>query len=73
MAMLVKYEKTIVNVAGVAAAHWERDKLFVHYIGGRFQQFSGDQAIRIWQAIEGRARDLLSTSDLGAGPGEVDE
>ncbi len=73
MAMLVKYQKTVVNVAGVAAAHWEHDKLFVHYIGGRFQQFSGDQAVRIWEAIEGTARDLLSTSDLGAGPGGGNE
>ncbi len=64
----VKYAKAVVNLDAIAGAHWEQHKLFIHYIGGRFEAFVGDQADRFWTVISARAFDLLTGEAPGVGP-----
>jgi hypothetical protein len=65
----VKHTKAVVNLDAIAGAHWEKDKLFVHYIGGRFESFLGDQADRFWKVISGRAFNLVTgEAPAGVGP-----
>ncbi len=54
----VKIGLHIVNLATVAAAHWEGSTLFIHFSGDRFLSFKGDDAQLIWSAISGPAVDL---------------
>jgi hypothetical protein len=42
----------VMNLAAIADAHWERDRLFIHFDGGRFAQLEGEKATLIWKAIE---------------------
>jgi len=48
---LVKVGGQVLNVSAVAAAHWEDERLFVHFLGGRFVTMRGDDAAVVWQAI----------------------
>jgi hypothetical protein len=56
---LVKIQLSVFNLDALAGCHWEKDKLFVHFIGGRFEQLVGDKADLLWEAIVGRAADLV--------------
>lgn len=55
---LVKVGRHVLNLAAVASAHWERETLYVHLLGGRFVSFKGDEAQLIWQAVSAPAVDL---------------
>lgn len=57
---LVVIGQHLVNTSAVAAAHWERETLYVHLVGGRFLSFKGDEARAMWQALQAGAVDLAS-------------
>ncbi len=57
---LVKVGQHMLNLAAVAAAHWEGSTLYVHLTGGRFVSFKDDDAQLVWSAISGPAIDLRS-------------
>ncbi len=40
-----------INLEQVTAAHWEKGKLFVHLVGGRFEQFKEQDAKCLWERI----------------------
>lgn len=48
---LIEIGQQVVNLAAVAGAKWERDKLFVYLVGGRFLSLQGDEARLLWEAI----------------------
>jgi hypothetical protein len=52
---LIKVGRQVLNVDAVASAHWEKDKLFVHLVGGRFIQFKGVEAEAVWRVVEAEA------------------
>jgi hypothetical protein len=64
--MLVRVGRHIVNIEYVADAHWEQETLYLHFLGGRFAQLRGREALLVWNAIEFYARDL-EASDSSAG------
>jgi hypothetical protein len=44
----VRVGSTVVDLACVASAHWGGKTLYVYLQGGRFLQFKGDEAQRMW-------------------------
>lgn len=56
---LVKVGTYLVNLAAVASAHWEKDRLFVHLSGGRFLALDGAEASALWQTMEADAQVVL--------------
>lgn len=50
----------LVNIAAVAASHWERETLYVHLIGGRFVTFKGQEAQAVWNVLQRGAEDLAT-------------
>lgn len=66
---VVKAGGHLVNVDAVAAAHWEgegaRRKLFVYYLGGRFEQFPEPVASLIWREVQAGAIDLETGEVIG--------
>ena len=54
----------VVNIDAIAGAHWEgkgeRRKLFVHYLGGRFESFDGAAAESLWRVISESAEPVES-------------
>lgn len=60
MVDLVKVGESIINVDAVAGCHWEKEKLFVHFVGGRFESLKGQSADGLWSLLQGRCLDLES-------------
>jgi hypothetical protein len=56
----VKIGQQVVNLAAIASAHWEGEKLWVHSNGGRFTSITGKRAELLWSVLEGIALDLES-------------
>ncbi len=52
MSDLIKVGGHMLNLAAVASAHWEKRKLFVHLIGGRFITLTGEPADLAWAELE---------------------
>jgi hypothetical protein len=52
MSQFVKVAGHLVNVQAIASAHWEKTKLFVHLVGGRFLSFTGADAVSAWAVLE---------------------
>jgi hypothetical protein len=58
--LFVRCGQSLINIASVDEAHWEREKLFIHFHGGAFQGYSGIDAKMIWSALQQRSTDLLT-------------
>jgi hypothetical protein len=67
---MVKVRKHVVNIQSVADAHWEGEKLYLHFDGGCFATLVGKEAELIWSAILTMALDL-DTGELGAAVSNV--
>ncbi len=52
---LIKVGRQVLNVDAIASAHWEKNKLLVHLLGGRFIQFRGEEAEAVWMVVEAEA------------------
>lgn len=63
----VRVGNHVVNLASISAVHFEREKLFVHLVGGRFFQLSGESAKRLWEAYLRGALDLSTGELVGGG------
>ena len=63
--LFVRVGNHAMNLAAIADAHWERDRLFIHFDGGRFAQLEGEMARLIWAAVEEMTLDL-QTGEVGA-------
>lgn len=64
-AVMVKVRKHVVNIQAIADAHWEGEKLYLHFDGGRFATLTGTEATLIWAAILTLCLDL-ETGEVGA-------
>ena len=50
------------NIDAVGGAHWESEKLIVHFNGGRFQVMSGPDARALWSILEANAVTVESSA-----------
>ena len=64
---VLRVGRKVVRVSAIAAAHWEKDKLIVHFIGGRFITLFGQAAHALWYQLEHSTVDLMTG---GGGGGE---
>jgi hypothetical protein len=55
---LVKVGEHVVNLTAIASAHWERETLWVHLVGGRFLSFRGEDGQLLWRVIQQGVVDL---------------
>jgi hypothetical protein len=58
--VVVQAGQQLLNLAYVAHAKWEGQRLYVHLSGGRFTSFDGEEAKAIWQAISVTAIDVMT-------------
>lgn len=63
---IVKIGDHVVNVAAIAAAHWEESTLYVHFVGGRFLALERDEGgAELWERIESRAEVVPKVAGVG--------
>jgi hypothetical protein len=62
---IVKVGDLAVNLAALASAHMEGGKLFMHFVGGRFESATGEQAVKLWKLLAAQAVDL-DTGEVGS-------
>lgn len=43
--------KAMIDLSAVSSAHWEDDKLYLYFMGGRFLRFDQGQATCVWNAL----------------------
>ncbi len=51
-AAFVRIGDHVLNLEQIGGAHWEGTKLYVHFAGGRWSIFEGDEADRLWKMLE---------------------
>lgn len=54
----VRVGNHLLNVSAVVDANWEKKFLYVHFSGGAFAKFEGDEAHLVWEAISRGSIDL---------------
>ncbi len=59
-AFFVKVGTHVMRLEAIVDAHWEGERLFVHFDGGRFAQLAGETAELVWKAVEEMTVDLKS-------------
>jgi hypothetical protein len=64
-ALFVKVGTHVMQLGAIVDAHWERERLFVHFDGGRFAQLDGEAAELVWKAVQEMTVDL-QTGEIGA-------